>query len=218
VALTTAAPVAAHTSRPTGTAGAPGGLPGAWAGARRTGTCWTTCPNAVERGRRQAAGAARLVDTAMPAGARAALGRTGHPLAPWPRPHGPIDAIGFDRAHGTCTGRVGPFTGRATALAGESSDGRVTVRHEPDAMRWSAVVDGGEAELAYEVLPDGGLDLQHTLVPHAARGAGVADALVRAAVAHARAEGVRLVPTCPYVAAWAARHRDAADVFVAGAA
>ena len=105
-------------------------------------------------------------------------------------------------------------------MAGESSDGRssdgpVTVRHEPDATRWVAVVEGGEAELAYEVLPDGGLDLQHTLVPHESRGAGVADLLVRAAVTHARAEGVRLMPTCPYVAAWLARHRDARDVFEA---
>jgi hypothetical protein len=100
-------------------------------------------------------------------------------------------------------------------LAGDSRDGQVAVRHEPAALRWVADVDGGEAELAYEAR-DGVLDLQHTLVPHASRGAGVAAALVRAAVDHARAEGVRLVPTCPYVAAWLARHGDARDVFDAG--
>ena len=99
-------------------------------------------------------------------------------------------------------------------MAGDSGNGRVAVRHEPAALRWVAEVDGGEAELAYEAR-DGVLDLQHTLVPHASRGAGVAAALVQAAVDHARTEGVRLVPTCPYVAAWLARHRDARDVFEA---
>ena len=100
---------------------------------------------------------------------------------------------------------------------GGSADGAttdVTVRHEPSASRWVADVAGGEAELRYEAT-DGALDLQHTLVPPEARGRRVADALVRAAVAHAEATGVRLIPTCPYVAAWASRHPDA-GVFAGG--
>lgn len=94
-----------------------------------------------------------------------------------------------------------------------------TVRHEPDAQRFAADVGAEEpAVLTYETAADGTLDLQHTIVPPEARGRGVADALVRAAVAHARGAGVRLVPTCPYVATWAERHRDAADVFADGSA
>lgn len=69
--------------------------------------------------------------------------------------------------------------------------------------------------LSYATLAGGALDLQHTVVPPEARGGGVASALVRAAVAHARAEHVTLVPTCPYVAAWLERHPGDADVFAA---
>lgn len=92
----------------------------------------------------------------------------------------------------------------------------VSVEHDPTARRFAADV-GAEAPavLTYEVRPDGALDLQHTIVPPEARGRGVADALVRAAVAHARTNGVRLVPTCPYVAAWAERHAGERELFVA---
>lgn len=95
----------------------------------------------------------------------------------------------------------------------------IHVRHLPDAHRFAADVGAGEdAVLAYQELAGGTLDLQHTVVPPEARGGGVASALVRAAVDHARAHDLKLVPTCPYVAAWVERHPRDADVFVAPAA
>ena len=95
----------------------------------------------------------------------------------------------------------------------------VQVRHHPDLRRFTADVGADdEAVLAYHALPDGTLDLQHTVVPPEARGGGVGAALVHAAVAHARAQGVKLVPTCPYVAAWVARHPTEADVFAGAGA
>jgi hypothetical protein len=91
----------------------------------------------------------------------------------------------------------------------------VEVRHRPESRRFVAEVGAGaEAVLAYQELPGGVLDLQHTVVPEEARGGGVAAALVRAAVRHARERDVRLVATCPYVAAWLDRHPRDADVFV----
>lgn len=89
----------------------------------------------------------------------------------------------------------------------------VHVQHRPDRRRFTADVGGDDAVLAYEELPGGTLDLQHTVVPPEARGEGVADALVRAAVAYARGHHVKLVPTCPYVAAWLERHPGERDVF-----
>jgi predicted GNAT family acetyltransferase len=95
----------------------------------------------------------------------------------------------------------------------------VHVRHLTDRNRFAADVGAGDdAVLAYHPLPGGALDLQHTVVPPEARGGGVAGALVRAAVEHARAEGLKLVPTCPYVAAWLERHPGDADVFVTAGA
>ena len=95
----------------------------------------------------------------------------------------------------------------------------VHVHHRPDLRRFTADVGADDdAVLAYHALPDGTLDLQHTVVPPEARGGGVGDALVRAAVAYAREHRVRLVPTCPYVAAWAERHPGEADVFAGAGA
>ncbi|MBS0254375.1 MAG: N-acetyltransferase [Proteobacteria bacterium] len=51
---------------------------------------------------------------------------------------------------------------------------------------------------------------EHTLVPAAIGGRGVAARLVEAMVAEARAQGFRIVPACSYVAAWFARHPEAA--------
>jgi hypothetical protein len=101
----------------------------------------------------------------------------------------------------------------ALAMTGSAAP---TVSHDAAQHRFTAQTDDGEAVLAYASAGDGVLDLQHTVVPPSARGEGVGDALVRAAVAHARAEGLQLLPTCPFVEAWMRRHREDADVFRAG--
>ena len=91
----------------------------------------------------------------------------------------------------------------------------VHVRHLSELRRFVADVGADtDAVLAYEELGGGTLDLQHTVVPEAARGRGVGAALVRSAVAYAREHDVKLMATCPYVSAWLARHQREADVFV----
>lgn len=49
---------------------------------------------------------------------------------------------------------------------------------------------------------------EHTLVPAAIGGRGVAGQLVAALIADAQAEGFRIVPECSYVAAAFARHPE----------
>jgi predicted GNAT family acetyltransferase len=73
----------------------------------------------------------------------------------------------------------------------------------------------GVAYLAYEPLAGDVLDLQHTIVPEGGQGRGVGTALVEAAFAHARTNGLRVVPSCPFVADWLEAHPEGADV-VAG--
>lgn len=73
-------------------------------------------------------------------------------------------------------------------------------------------LDGHEAELTYTISTPKLVIADHTGVPDAFRGQGVGLKLVERLVADARAEGFRIVPLCPFVAAQARRHPDWADV------
>ena len=52
------------------------------------------------------------------------------------------------------------------------------------------------------------LTLHHTEVPRALEGRGIAAALVRTTLEWARAGGLRVRPTCSYVAAYIGRHPE----------
>ena len=73
---------------------------------------------------------------------------------------------------------------------------------------WYPGQAGGEvAVLEYRLLPTGGVDFFHTLVPEALRGDGIAAQLTTVAVAWAETEAMPIQASCSYVAAWLARHR-----------
>lgn len=61
-------------------------------------------------------------------------------------------------------------------------------------------------------LREGARDAEHTHVPEAMRGKGIAGQLVEALIADARSEGFKIIPSCSYVAAQFARHPDWADL------
>jgi predicted GNAT family acetyltransferase len=85
------------------------------------------------------------------------------------------------------------------------------VRHDPGAHRFTLATDAGPAVLAYE--PDGDrVVFTHTVVPEPAKGRGVGSALVRGALAEARARGWAVVPRCPFVAAYLDAHPAERDV------
>jgi len=76
-------------------------------------------------------------------------------------------------------------------------------------QRYVFAEDGAEAELVYEL--DGNrLILIHTEVPEALGGRGLGGQLVQAAVERAAAEGLTVVPWCPYARSWLAKHPDVA--------
>jgi predicted GNAT family acetyltransferase len=85
------------------------------------------------------------------------------------------------------------------------------LHHAPAARRFAARLDGREAELLYS-LRDGRMVIDHTGVPDAIGGRGVAAALVKAALDHARSQGWRVVPACSYSAAYVQRHPEYADL------
>ena len=85
------------------------------------------------------------------------------------------------------------------------------VHHDPDARRLHTRVEGHEAELRYS-LRDGRMVIDHTGVPDAIGGRGIAGLLVKAALDLARARGWRVVPACSYSAAYVQRHPEYADL------
>ena len=66
--------------------------------------------------------------------------------------------------------------------------------------------DDEEAELTFSIVSPTLIIADHTGVPDSFRGTGAGKALVERLVADARAEGVKIVPLCPFVNAQRARH------------
>ena len=87
----------------------------------------------------------------------------------------------------------------------------IEVRHNAAAKRYEAVVDGHLSVCEYELAGDN-MIFTHTLVPPELRGRGIAEKLVRAALADARAAGRKVNPACSYVAVFIERHREFADL------
>ena len=81
------------------------------------------------------------------------------------------------------------------------------IRHDLRAHRFAIEVDGFEGHLDY-VPDDGALRITHTIVPPQIGGRGIAGLLVRAALDHARAAGLKVVPRCSYADAWMRRHPE----------
>lgn len=71
---------------------------------------------------------------------------------------------------------------------------------------------GATAEMDYIVRGPDLRDFNHTFVPDEFRGSGVAGQLMARAIADARAQGFRIIPTCSYVAAQFLRHPAWADL------
>jgi predicted GNAT family acetyltransferase len=84
----------------------------------------------------------------------------------------------------------------------------LVIRHEPEARRFAADIDGAAAYITYRRVDGDVLDLDHTFVPPALRGRGIASQLTAHALGFARIEGCRVVPSCPFVAAYVERHPE----------
>lgn len=90
------------------------------------------------------------------------------------------------------------------------SDAPTDVRNDTSASRFVVTEDGVDAELRYRTRA-GLLILIHTDVPDSLGGRGIGGRLVRAAIAHARAEHLTIVPWCPFARRWLADHPDEAQ-------
>ena len=84
-------------------------------------------------------------------------------------------------------------------------------RNNEAAHRYELEVDGELAVAEYRLQP-GRIIFTHTEVPDALEGRGIGSKLVRAALDDARARGLKVVPTCPFVKHYISRHPDTRDL------
>ena len=94
-------------------------------------------------------------------------------------------------------------TGIRTGEPPSSSDHEVS--DNSALKRFELIASGHTAFLKYERTKDS-LTLVHTEVPDALRGQHIGDALVEAALAAARSQGLRVVVVCPFVRAYLRKH------------
>ena len=90
----------------------------------------------------------------------------------------------------------------------------VVVSDAPDAQRYEARLDGELAGVLEYMLKRGRIALVHTEVAPAFEGRGVATSLARFALDDARARGLRVIASCPYVRAYLAKHPEDHDIVV----
>lgn len=82
------------------------------------------------------------------------------------------------------------------------------VSDNTEQARFELHADGAMAELTYRRRGDR-LVLVHTGVPDELGGRGLGGKLVQAALAKAHAEGLTIVPLCPFARSWLERHPEA---------
>jgi predicted GNAT family acetyltransferase len=73
------------------------------------------------------------------------------------------------------------------------------ISHQPERLRFVAVIDNQEGRLEYELLPRHGINFTYTFVPPSLRGHGIAEKLVRTGLAWAREQGFEIEASCWYV-------------------
>lgn len=77
--------------------------------------------------------------------------------------------------------------------------------------RFELEVDGAIAFAAYE-RGVGIITFTHTIVPSELQGRGLGSILIKAALDAVRAEGLKVVPECPFVRAYIEKHPEEQDL------
>jgi hypothetical protein len=80
--------------------------------------------------------------------------------------------------------------------------------------RYELTVDGATAFVAYAREP-GVITFIHTVVPEALAGRGIGSILATHVLDDARANGEKVIPQCPFIAAYIRRHQQYQDLVVA---
>ena len=85
------------------------------------------------------------------------------------------------------------------------------IRDNAERHWFEVVVDGHLARADY-VIDGDVITFTHTIVPPALEGRGIASRLIRHGLSEARDRRLRVVPQCPFVAAYIRKHPEWADL------
>ena len=86
------------------------------------------------------------------------------------------------------------------------------VRDNPDRRRFEIDLGDGSLAIAEYTLPAGKIMFTHTEVPEAHEGQGIGTTLIRHALGEARARGLKVIPICPFFAAYMKKHPEVQDL------
>lgn len=86
------------------------------------------------------------------------------------------------------------------------------VRDNTEGRRFEIDLGGGTFAFADYNLLTGKIMFTHTEVPGAHEGKGIGTALIRAGLAAARDRGLKIIPICPFFAAYMQKHADVHDL------
>lgn len=87
----------------------------------------------------------------------------------------------------------------------------VNVVMNEQTRQFEAELDGEVAFAEYRLV-DHGIILPHTVVPEAFEGKGVGSALAKAALGYAREQGLKVIPTCTFMAGYIRKHPEWHDI------
>jgi uncharacterized protein len=85
------------------------------------------------------------------------------------------------------------------------------VRNNAAQNRFELDVDGHQAVAYYRMTP-GVITFIHTEVPQELSGRGIGTKLIRSALDMVRAQGLKVVPQCPFVSAFMGKHPEYNDL------
>lgn len=84
---------------------------------------------------------------------------------------------------------------------------KITVENNTDASRFQVQVEEHTAVIDYYLRGDD-IVFTHTGVPEPLGGQGLAGKMAKTALEYAKAEGLKVVPQCPFVRAYLRRHAE----------
>jgi predicted GNAT family acetyltransferase len=96
-----------------------------------------------------------------------------------------------------------------------TNDADLPVVHNTAAKRFEISLDGRIAFSKYLLVGEK-IIIEHTEVPIALEGKGIASLIVRTALDYARAQKLKVMPLCPFTAGFIHRHPEYQDLVLEG--